>query len=468
MTLTKHLIKFRRNNSLLLLNGGRIKPILIDKGKEHILSLLEDVNNIRDKRLLELLLYHNIIVEDNDKEDYRIKTNNPEGSKTSGLSLYLLLSQGCNLGCVYCLNGEKTYKKSENLMMKEEVAYRGIDKLSKAIIEGGNLEVVFFGGEPLLNWPLAKKVIIYCEDKVKKGHPKLQIKYHLTSNLTLLPKDLIEWAKRYNITFLCDIDGPKGLHNLTRPYRNKKGSYDNIVKNIEKIRRAGLEVALRATLTSHNMDYIEEISRHHKEIGGAGSAFVSVNAVTSDENILPKSLLPDPDVVAKGLRDLVRSNIWDKKNIFPLNGYLERIRPDERNIWCCGAPHGNTPVLDVNGDIYACIYLVGIKRYKLGNVFSDDEYPDKKVVKMMLEVINIDNSDSCKRCKLRYICGGGCPVGRFTIKENPNASDEIIKYTHDVACKVNKAMIEEALWHYAEKVRDEKENIGNCSFVKCK
>ncbi|MEK7448751.1 MAG: radical SAM protein [Planctomycetota bacterium] len=455
MKLTKYLVKFEKNNSLLLLNSATVSPILIEKGKKYILDLLKNVNQIKDKKLLDFLSYHKIIVEDDDREDYRIKTVNAGCvNKRSGVSFYLLLSQGCNLGCVYCYNGEKTYGVSKKLMMKEEVAYKGIDKIARSLASGKELTIVFLGGEPLLNWGLAKKVIIYCEQKIKKEFPKLEIKYHLTSNLSLLPSDLIEWAKKYHITFLCDIDGDRKIHNLTRPYKNGNGSYDKITANIKKLIKAGIKIALRSTVTSYNMNSIKKISKHHKDIGASNSAFVAVNAITSDEDILPKSFLPDPDVVSNGLRELAESNIWDKKNIFPLNEYLERIRRRERNMWCCGAPLGNTPVLDVNGDIYACLYLVGMKKYRLGNIFSEAEYPKKEVVAMMMDVINIDNSEECKNCKLRYLCGGGCPVGRLIIKGNPKADEEIIKYTKDITCKVNKAMIEEALWHYAKKIKE--------------
>jgi len=455
MKLTKYLVKFKKNNSLLLLNSATVSPILIEKGEKYILDRLKNVNQIKDKKLLDFLSYHKIIVDDDDPENYGIKTVNAGCvNKRSGVSFYLLLSQGCNLGCVYCYNGEKTYRASKKLMMKEEVAYKGIDKVAKSMASGEELTIVFLGGEPLLNWNLAKKVIIYCEEKVKKELPKLVIKYHLTSNLSLLPSDLIEWAKKYNITFLCDIDGDRKTHNLTRPYKNGNGSYDKITANIKKLIKGGIKISLRSTITSYNMNSIKKISQLHKRLGASNSAFVPVNAITSDEDILPKSLLPDPDIVSNGLRGLVASDIWDKKNIFPLNEYLERIRRRERNMWCCGAPLGNTPVLDINGDIYACLYLVGIKKYILGNIFSDDAYPKQEVVDMMMAVINIDNSEECKDCKLRYICGGGCPVGRLIIKGNPKADREIIKYTKDVACKVNKTMIEEALWHYAKQIKE--------------
>ena len=342
-------------------------------------------------------------------------------------------------------------------MMPEEVAFRGIDRFAGTILPQGTFNIVFFGGEPLLNWKLAKKIIAYCEEKVKKELPELNVTYHLTSNLTFLPPDLIEMAKRHNITFLCNVDGERNIHNATRPHRsNKRSSYDDTVESIEKLRKAGLEIALRATITSVNMNHIKEVSQIHKDLGGAGSAFVSVNAVNSDENILPKSMLPDPDIVERGLRELAESDIWPKEDLFPLNEFLKKIKPGERTFWACGAPLGNTPVLDVNGDVYACIYLVGIERYKLGNIFSNNEYPDRNVIGMMMDVINIDNSPECRDCRLRYICAGGCPVGRFTIKDNPQADDEIVKYTHDIACKVNTAMIEESLWHYSQKASEKR------------
>jgi len=480
MKLSKYLIKYEKNNSLLLLNGATVKPILVNKGKNVILESLNDVNKIKvkDERLFNFLLHHNIIVDDEEEENYKRGNNECKKIKLvlqdsfyekhlmsrNGMSLYLLLSQGCNLGCVYCFNGEITYQKSKNLMMRDEVAYKGIDKLSRTIAPNGKLEIVFFGGEPLLNWNLAKKVILFCEEKIKK-QSKININYHLTSNLTILPFDLIDWATKYKMTFLCDIDGDEDLHNITRPYKSGKGSYKTTTKNIRKLSDAGLQVALRATVTSFNMNHINEVSKVHKELGGSGSAFVAVNAINSDENILGRSLLPDPDTVAHGLKELVQNNIWDKEKIFPLNEFIKKIKPYERNIWSCGAPLGNTPVLDINGDIYACIYLVGIKKYKLGNIFSNQEYPNREVIKNMMEIIDIDNSQACKNCILRYICGGGCPVGRLTIKGNPQADEEVVKYTYDIACKVNKAMIEESLWYYAEKglsFVDSRKNAFSC------
>ena len=78
---------------------------------------------------------------------------------------------------------------------------------------------MFFGGEPLSNWPLVKEIILHTEDLKKKHEGKL-VKYHVTANLSLLPADLIEWAKKYNVTFLCDVDGPPEIHDRCRPFKN--------------------------------------------------------------------------------------------------------------------------------------------------------------------------------------------------------------------------------------------------------
>lgn len=452
--LSKHLIQYERDGALLLLNGATIKPILIRQGKDRVLDTLKSIDSPKDERLVDFLVAHDIVVDDDDTEDYRVPDSDASckrcNPRTDGLSLYLLLSQNCNMRCVYCLNGEKTYRRGRSRQMTENVALAGIDKMARTITPGGDLEIVFFGGEPLLNWGLAKKVILYCENVVAKKLPGLKIRYNLTSNLTMFPTDLIAWAKEYRLGFLCNIDGNRALHDQTRPMKDGSGSHDRTARNISRLTRAGLSVSLRATVTARNMNELREVSRHHKELGGTGSAFVTVNAVNSDENILENSLLPDPHVVAEGLRDVAKSGLWNTTQLYPLNEFIKRIKPGQRNVWGCGAPFGNTPVLDVAGDVYACIYLVGIRRYKLGNVFSSAGYPDVDVVFSMQNAINIDNSQECRPCRLRYLCGGGCPVGRLTILGNPKSDEAVKTYTREIACTVNKAMVEESLWHYAE------------------
>ncbi|HEY6871858.1 MAG TPA: radical SAM protein [Geobacteraceae bacterium] len=465
LTLTGNLIILEKGKEeLLLVNSIDPKPLYIKRGRAYVKGFLDAVTELgsaerikkaypEDAELLDMLMDHRIVITAADRHKGADKTDMSTDRKARdekrAMSLYLLLTQSCNLGCIYCLNGAETYKKDGNLMMKEEVAFRSIDRSLDSLGPDGKLEVVFFGGEPLLNWPLAKKAILYGEDALKERHRDKAIHYHITSNLTTLPKDLIAWARKYGITFLCDVDGPEAVHDACRPYKNGGASHARIVKNIERLTRAGLKVALRSTITAGNQDCMLEIAQHHKEIGGTGSAFVPVNPVNSDEDILSEQLLPSTAKVIKGLAKVYKSKVWETKDLFPFNVYASHVHTGARTVMGCGAPYGNTPVVDVNGDVYPCIYLVGIQRFYMGNILNES-YPDNGLLDRMMDALHVDNMPECKECAWRYICGGGCPVGKLTVFDNPAASRKAVNYCTSIRCDYTKKVIELLLWDMAK------------------
>ena len=465
LTITKNLIILEHGkDELLLLNSIKPRPLYIKRGRQYIKHFLESIKEVRtaekikkefpqDNELLKMLLAHGIIIAGNNGIKGLDKANIAADKKARNdrkqISLYLLLSQSCNLGCIYCLNGRRTYRKDSNLMMKADIAYKSIERCLDSLSSNGKLEIVFFGGEPLLNWRLGKNIIMHCENNLKKKYFDKEIHYHITSNLTIIPNDLINWAREYNIIFLCDVDGPEDIHNECRPSKNGRLSHACILRNIERLTESGLKVALRSTITSVNQDRMVEIAKHHKEIGGIGSAFVPVNPVNSDEDILPQELIPSANKVIKGLTQVYKSNIWDIKDLFPFNVYASLISGGDKIVMGCGAPYGNTPVVDVNGDVYPCIYLVGIKRFYLGNIVNHN-YPDNNILDWMMDFLHVDNIEGCKECGWRYICGGGCPVGKLTVFENPKAKRKTVKYCNSIRCDYTKKIIELLLWDFAK------------------
>ncbi|HUT54975.1 MAG TPA: radical SAM protein [bacterium] len=464
LTLTKNLLMLERGKGeLLLLNSFDPRPLYIKRGRDYIKKFLDSLKKPRtaaaikksfprDTELLKMLMAHRIVITAAEQKKGLDRTDMAYDKKArddkNGMSLYLLLSQSCNLGCVYCLNGVKTYKKDRNLKMKPEIAFKSVERCLQSLNPKGKLEIVFFGGEPLMNWPLAKQVITHCEKKLKKKFPDKPIRYHLTSNLTIMPPDLIQWAKRYNMTFLCDIDGPAKIHDQCRPFVNGKPSHDRILKNIRRLREAGLTVALRTTVTSKNQDHMLEVAKHHKKIGARGSAFVPVNPVNSDEDILSEDLIPSTAKLLDGLAKVYKSKTWSTQDLFPFNVYASHLAGGGRSVLGCGAPYGNTPVVDVNGDVYPCIYLVGIKRFYMGNIM-DETYPDNGVLDWMMDFLHVDNIKECKACVWRYICGGGCPVGKLTVFENERAGKKTVKYANSIRCDYTKKIIELMLWDLA-------------------
>ncbi len=327
------------------------------------------------------------------------------------MSLYLLIAQSCNMRCVYCLNGKKTYQKNRNLMMSKEAASKSLEPCLDALHPHGFLEIVFFGGEPLLNWPLIKEIIIHCENLRPKHEGKL-VKYHVASNLSLLPPDLIGWARRYNMTFLCDVDGPGEIHDRCRPFKNGRPTHARVAGNIRRLTGEGVQALLRTTVTSLNQDRPVDISRHHRELGAHSSAFVPVNPFNSDEDIPDERLLPSVDKLMNGMSKIYNSKFWDETNLYPFNTYAPRLMSASPTVQGCGAPYGNTPVVDVNGDVYPCIYIVGVRRFHMGNMM-DGTFPDMHVLRSLYDHLHVDNTDGCKSCSWRYTCSGACPMGRL-------------------------------------------------------
>ena len=468
----------RGSGELLLVTTPQPSPLHVRRGRGHLRSFLDAVEKFgntrdlltrfpNDARLLEMFRQHRIVRFPRSPMPARtsqpqlghrqpaaprsLRAQRPRGTGRASLSLYLLLSHSCNMRCVYCLNGSETYQRDNAIRMPDKVAFRALERFSQLLRPDGRLEIVFFGGEPLLNWPLAKEVILRCEGTLRQQRPRLSIQYHLTSNLTFIPHDLVTWARKYNISFLCDVDGPADLHNATRPYSDGRGSHADTSRNVRQLVSEGFDVALRATVTSHNVDRILDIAAHHKDLGASGSAFVAVNPVTSDEDVLPAELLPDPDTYVDGVLAVHSSGLWSSEQLHPMNVYLPRVVGFESATHGCGAPYGNTPVVDAGGNVFPCIYLVGISRYKLGNVFQDVcQQPD--VIEGMLAALDVDNLPECRDCSWRYFCGGGCPVVRLTVVGNPRATPETIRYSHEMRCRTTKSLVEALLWEYADRL----------------
>ena len=464
LKVTANLIRLERDGRLLLLNSLQPRPLLFRRGREFVEALLESAGHgllCRDElaslwpeeaAVIDFMISHHILVAADECElaPAAAKPSAEELMALSpGMSLYLLLSQDCNLGCIYCLNGKRTYRKSEHPMMPEEVAFRAAECCAARIRPGGYLEIAMFGGEPLLNWDLAKRTIDYAESVLKPKFPDIEFRYHVTSNLSFLPEDFIARVKAHGITVLCDIDGVGAVHDACRPYKGGAASHAVIAANVAALTSAGIPVNLRTTVTALNQGQMAETARHHLALGGNGSAFVPVNVVNSDEDLLPDELIPDVDSLLASLIEIQETGDWSLERLFPFSTFRAKIQPGNYCVLGCGAPFGNTPVVDVKGDVYPCIYLVGMQRYNQGNVLSGS-YPDPAVALALVEELHVDQRPDCKACSWRYLCGGGCPVQMLAMKGRTDLSAKAQDYCDRINCEYTKKVLEVLLWEYAD------------------
>lgn len=448
----------QRGDEHILFNARHANPAYFARGGREVLSALEALRRggpmetpppeLCPPELFEFLRAHALLVPAEEAPAASCPGcahSNCAGSAPSQRSLYLLLSQSCNQACIYCYNGRETYHSEQPVMMTPEIAFQAVERNLAGLAPNGRLEIAFFGGEPLLNWRLARAIVDHCERSLKPAYPDKEIRYGMTTNLTFLPHDLIPLAREHRISFLVGVDGPPDVHDRTRAFRRGRPSLATTVANVRRLLEAGLQVSLRATVTAFNHERMLEVSTLHKEIGGEGSAFVPLNAVDSDGRVFPPEWCASPDVFAAGLREVFHARLWPVERLYPFNEMAGRLVPGYRNTHACGAPYGNTPVVATNGKIFSCIYLVNQPQFEIGDV-RGGEYPKAEVVKRMLDAVDIDRRPRCQGCGFRYLCGGGCPVGLFSIAANPNASAFVRDYTERMACAMAKPVFEELMW----------------------
>lgn len=459
----KDLIVLRGSDDDAILASSRfLRPLYVLKSATELLRWLslipkkgfeEEDLPARLSPIVRSLVSHGILIREDESRLFR----NAEESLTAPrrtISLYLLLTHRCNLRCVYCLNGQQSYLLRAPPKMTLPVALAAGDRYLSMLGAGGRLEVVFFGGEPLLNWPLCKAIVAEYSSRLRPKWPDREIHYHLTSNLALCPPDLPAWAAENNVSVLCDVDGDQRLHDMMRPTTSGKGSYRRIKNTIRRLLDAGVPVALRATATSQNVKLMPEISQHHHDLGGHGSAFVAVTPVNSDEETLADDLFPVPTDFANGISRILENKTWPLSSLFPANQYAGRLAMGEILPVGCGAPYGNTPTVDAFGNIYPCHYLVGITRFCSGNVFDGNVQREREISQRLVERLDVDLMETCRECVWRYLCGGGCPVMRLTVKDNPRASERAKTYAREIVCVTCREVGARVLWHAAKQASE--------------
>ena len=193
-------------------------------------------------------------------------------------ALCLHIAHDCNLACRYCFAEEGEYK-GRRALMSAEVGKAALDFLVKNSGNRRNLEVDFFGGEPLMNFDAVKEIVAYGRSLEEKNHKKFR--FTLTTNGVLLNDDIMEFANREMDNVVLSIDGRKEVHDYMRPFRNGKGSYDFIIDKFKKFAdsRNQQKYYVRGTFTHHNLDFSKDIFH----LADEGFEQISVEPVVAPE-----------------------------------------------------------------------------------------------------------------------------------------------------------------------------------------
>ena len=324
-------------------------------------------------------------------------------------ALCLHVAHTCNLSCDYCFASQGKYH-GDRALMSFEVGRQALDFLIANSGTRHNLEVDFFGGEPLMNWDVVKQLVAYGREQ-EKLHDK-HFRFTLTTNGMLLNDEVIDFANKEMHNVVLSLDGRPEVHDRLRRTPNGKGSYDQIVPRFQKLAesRGQQNYYVRGTYTHHNTDFYNDII-HMADLGFRELSMEPVVCAPGDPYALTEEDLP---VLFEQYEKLACEMIRRDKagNGFTFYHYMIDLKSGPciyKRIAGCGS---GTEYLAVTpwGDLYPCHQFVGDEAYKLGNVWDG---VTNTAVRDEFKLCNAYARPDCKDCWARLYCSGGCAANAY-------------------------------------------------------
>jgi len=354
--------------------------------------------------------------------------------KTVVKALCLHIAHDCNLACRYCFAEEGEYH-GRRAVMSFEVGKKALDFLIAGSGSRRNLEVDFFGGEPLMNWQVVKDLVAYGREQ-EKLHDK-HFRFTVTTNGVLLNDEIQEFVNREMDNVVLSLDGRKEINDNMRPFRNGKGSYDLIVPKFQKLAESRNQERyyVRGTFTRNNLDFSEDVL-HFADLGFKQMSIEPVVGPETDPYAIREEDLPvimeEYDKLAKVM--IAREKEGKGFNFFHFMIDLEGGPCVAKRLSGCGS---GTEYLAVTpwGDFYPCHQFVGQEEFLMGNV---DEGIKKTQIADDFRGCSVYSKEKCKSCFAKFYCSGGCMANAYHFHGT-------IHDTYDIGCEMQRKRVECAI-----------------------
>ena len=354
--------------------------------------------------------------------------------KTVVKALCLHIAHDCNLACKYCFAEEGEYH-GRRALMSYEVGKKALDFLIASSGNRRNLEVDFFGGEPLMNWQVVKDLVAYGREQ-EKIHNK-HFRFTVTTNGVLLNDEIQDFINKEMDNVVLSLDGRKEINDNMRPFRNGKGSYDLIVPKFQKLAdsRNQERYYVRGTFTRNNLDFSNDVL-HFADLGFKQMSIEPVVGDESDpyairEEDIPK-ICEEYDRLAKIM--IEREKEGKGFNFFHFMIDLEGGPCVSKRLSGCGS---GTEYLAVTpwGDLYPCHQFVGQEEFLMGNV---DEGITRPEIADEFRGCSVYSKDKCRDCFAKFYCSGGCMANAYNFHGT-------IHEAYDIGCEMQRKRVECAI-----------------------
>jgi len=399
-----------------------VQKLGVSYGEDDIKDALADVTELTEAGQL--------FVEDT----YESMIGEVKKRKTVVKALCLHIAHDCNLACRYCFAEEGEYH-GRRAMMSFEVGKKALDFLIANSGSRRNLEVDFFGGEPLMNWQMVKDLVAYGRQQ-EKLHDK-HFRFTVTTNGVLLNDEIQEFINQEMDNVVLSLDGRREVNDRMRPFRNGKGSYDLIVPKFQKLAdsRNQEKYYIRGTFTRENLDFSEDIL-HFADLGFTQMSIEPVVGDASDPYAIREEDLPK---IMEEYDKLARVMIQREKEGKGFQFFHFMIDLDggpcvAKRLSGCGS---GTEYLAVTpwGDLYPCHQFVGQEEFLMGNVEDGIIKPE---IADDFRSCNVYSKEKCRDCFAKFYCSGGCMANAYHFHGT-------IHDTYDIGCKMQRKRVECAI-----------------------
>ncbi len=380
--------------------------------------------------------------------------------KSSGVvkALCLHVAHTCNLNCSYCFASQGKFH-GERALMSYEVGKRALDFLMENSGTRRNLEVDFFGGEPLMNWDVVKRLVEYARS-VEKERGK-NFRFTLTTNGMLIDDDVIDFCNREMSNVVLSLDGRREIHDSLRVDMSGRGSFDRIVPKFQKLvaARGNKNYYMRGTFTHANPDFMKDIDT----MLSLGFTELSLEPVVCSPDEPYALTDEDRRVAMEQYEELAQRMIERRKAGKPFTFYHYMIDLEGgpciyKRISGCGS---GTEYMAVTpwGDLYPCHQFVGEEKYRLGDIWQGVAAKD---IQDEFRSCNVYSREECRDCWARLYCSGGCAANAYHATGS-------IKGVYEAGCELFKKRIECAIMLKVDEEEDleESEKPVNSGCAEC-
>ena len=416
----KYIKEFRRENVVAVFNSLRMRPVFLtaslfdqikNEGKKSVSSKSEIWR--QNIGVFELLIKNKILIHDEDNEELPLLRAKESIGKPYPHVLYLILTDNCNMMCKYCFLRESRPENYPETSMSFKTAEKALFLFSTGLSKqpklfGDEKNIIFYGGEPLINFPVLKDTVKIIEKLQKTNGLPQNTKKSIITNGTLITKEIASFFRDKEINVGISLDGDRLITNKNRKYKSEnKDAYDDILDGLNKCKEAKVDVGLSVTITPASLKNKKNIIDTIINLGIKSLGFNIY--MGKKENVSPAFFDDCALFLTEAFSIFRNEGIYEDRLMRKTEAFVN----GDLYLYDCAAAGGNQLVIAPNGDIGICHGFLSSREFFFGNVHSYKGDIEKEPIYLEWANRSPVTMPECHSCYALSNCGGGCPFNAY-------------------------------------------------------